>query len=519
MIVEKKAVVGKPGAVVQVHHIDVGQGEATLIIIAKGDKTTTILVDGGKAAKGGMTIQAYLGVLKIKSIDIVVCTHYDADHIEGLTYLLMKTNLLDKASFYDHGKPFFEDDKILKYSGFVAKKVGDKASRWPTKELTWRVDNRGASVGELLGKNLLKDFDVGGVTLICVAINGFVLGKDKPFANGDGAAFENSLSIGLVLRVGDFCYFTGGDLDDYVESELIPCFKNSTGNHLCCFKAGHHGTNEGAITILNKLSPSAAFISCGKMDRYDHPGSDLMGRMESLIKHNYYLTNCNFPRPQVAQSGTRQDGKARVGGGPNHLGSILLTVAEDDSSGANHCFSVSYWDPERNRIQTMHHLCGQPAAVPIPGDAGPVAGDQLHVAQCPHGAGSLINAASTSAILEAIKSGGKLVADKDCRANREKNSVARPAPDAKQEELKIEMSKQKEKAKAEKQAKRKFWIMDLDEEEEAEEIAETKEVLPVSKRLKKPPINPILDSDGKAGSGSSKPVEEKKEPKEPKEEM
>ena len=66
----------------QVHFVDVGQGDAELIITPHGN---TILIDGGEKGSG---IIAYLAKVGIKKIDIMVATHPHSDHIGGLVEVL-----------------------------------------------------------------------------------------------------------------------------------------------------------------------------------------------------------------------------------------------------------------------------------------------------------------------------------------------------------------------------------------------------------------------------------------------
>lgn len=62
-----------------VHFIDVGQGDATLIINPSG---RILLVDAGDPSQGNHLVQ-YLKAMKISHIDVIVATHPHADHIGG----------------------------------------------------------------------------------------------------------------------------------------------------------------------------------------------------------------------------------------------------------------------------------------------------------------------------------------------------------------------------------------------------------------------------------------------------
>ena len=68
---------------VKVHFINVGQGDSALI--QTGNEN--ILIDGGGKGKGDEVV-AYLKKQKVKTLNAVVSTHPDADHIGGLSYVI-----------------------------------------------------------------------------------------------------------------------------------------------------------------------------------------------------------------------------------------------------------------------------------------------------------------------------------------------------------------------------------------------------------------------------------------------
>ena len=65
-----------------IYFIDVGQGDATLVVSDEGD---TLLIDGGRSKT---RIRDRLSALGIKEIDAIAATHPDADHIAGLIEVL-----------------------------------------------------------------------------------------------------------------------------------------------------------------------------------------------------------------------------------------------------------------------------------------------------------------------------------------------------------------------------------------------------------------------------------------------
>ena len=67
-----------------------GQGDSTLIRTPK----LVMLIDGGGTPRGdydvgARTVLPALRAMTVRSLDVMVATHADADHIEGLTSVLL----------------------------------------------------------------------------------------------------------------------------------------------------------------------------------------------------------------------------------------------------------------------------------------------------------------------------------------------------------------------------------------------------------------------------------------------
>ena len=68
----------------RIHHINVQQGDCTLIV---GPDGTSMLIDAGKPGHGSGDVAPYLagiGTFPGDGLDYMVCTHRDADHLGGL---------------------------------------------------------------------------------------------------------------------------------------------------------------------------------------------------------------------------------------------------------------------------------------------------------------------------------------------------------------------------------------------------------------------------------------------------
>lgn len=135
-----------------IHHIDlVSRGDATLIIVREHHNIKkTVLIDGGEngeksnrstQVKKAEKVHNYITSLGITAINIIIVTHYDADHFAGITYLLNKTdtNIYDNAIIYDPGQPPYIsfNDKYYKLS---AKRKRSHSYR--------RIDSKGKKIYE-----------------------------------------------------------------------------------------------------------------------------------------------------------------------------------------------------------------------------------------------------------------------------------------------------------------------------------------------------------------------------------
>lgn len=83
-----------------IHCLDVGQGDATLIVSPTGG---TLLVDAGKNGRGTDKILPFLNNLNITSLDYIIATHYHADHIGGIDEVVDGLNIDSVGVVYDRG--------------------------------------------------------------------------------------------------------------------------------------------------------------------------------------------------------------------------------------------------------------------------------------------------------------------------------------------------------------------------------------------------------------------------------
>ena len=102
----------------EMYYLDVGQGDCTLITVSNnGVIIRTILIDCGSASektavsKPKETLVEFLDYLGVQSLDIIVITHFDKDHFNGLVKLMQEAvhnnvyrNWFQNTVIYDQGE-------------------------------------------------------------------------------------------------------------------------------------------------------------------------------------------------------------------------------------------------------------------------------------------------------------------------------------------------------------------------------------------------------------------------------
>ncbi len=219
----------------QVHFIDVGQGDATLITY----KGHSMLIDGGDNSKG-TAVQYYLKEQGIEVLDYVVATHPDADHIGGLDVIIYK----------------FDCENILMPA--VSK---DTQSY---EDMMLSIDEKGYEVKH----------PYSGEEFYMEDIKFTVLSPENDTEYED----VNDYSIVLLMEYKDIEVVFAGDAGIDIMNDIV---KNHKDIETDVYKVAHHGSadslNEG---FLEELEPLYSVVSCGIDNDYGHPHDELLAYMK-----------------------------------------------------------------------------------------------------------------------------------------------------------------------------------------------------------------------------------------------
>ena len=218
-----------------VHFIDVGQGLA--ILVQSGGEN--LLYDGGNRAHADEVVQ-YLKNQQVETIDYMISSHYDEDHLGGLV------KCLDN----------FEVEHVLG-SDYVH--TSDLFNTFMNTATAHAIIVEYPSVGDTY------EFGTGSFT---------VMAPDGISQNSN----DNYVVIRLVNGNNSFMFM--GDAEETSEQDMI-----STGMNLDCdvLSLGHHGSaSSTSWDLLEAASPSWAVISCGLNNSYGHPAAETMGKLSDM---------------------------------------------------------------------------------------------------------------------------------------------------------------------------------------------------------------------------------------------
>lgn len=373
-------------------HIDlVGSGDATLLIARNRNvagaviQTRSMLIDGGHLFNWRDLDQIIHTNEGLASLDVIVTTHYDADHYNGIRGLMTRNEpRYQNCRIYDQGIPVgvtprpkkrrgpggvvitsvnyaqgFEAD----YDRYVAA-IARQANRTRVTELVCSVNHPDAELERdgyeepsfLIDREVLWDGVGGGVpanapTATVVAVNSYVsqIGGGSTYLSSgllNTETLKNERSIALLIEFGNFKYYVGGDLENAQENNANYGLKrilnptNNAAGRVHAFKTSHHGSQHSTETgFLNRIRGRAAIISCARNNQYGHPDNATIGRLNAnATVQRYYLTGDQYGRGFI-------NAKARVCGSSTRYGDVTLDITEAQSTNNPPNFDIEYGRP------------------------------------------------------------------------------------------------------------------------------------------------------------------------------
>lgn len=236
----------------KVAFLDVGQGDSIYIEAPNGKQ---MLIDGGPNAKLLSSLSKVVPFAD-RSIDIIVATHPDQDHIGGFPLLLDNYKVTDIIS-----NGAISDSKVFS-------SLQQKIKENKIKNILAR---RGMKIILDEKKNIYFD----------------IIFPDRDITNFE----SNDGSIVGKLIYGKNSFMFTGDATTYTEN-LIGWNENNKTLKSDILKLGHHGSRtSSSIPWLERVSPSLAIISVDKNNKYGHPHKEILKRLSDL--HIPYLSTAD----------------------------------------------------------------------------------------------------------------------------------------------------------------------------------------------------------------------------------
>ncbi len=222
----------------EVHHINVGQGESIYIELPDG---SDVLIDAGKSNYGSTVVNYLKEQEKNIDIEYLIATHPDADHIGGMSEVFKQLNV--KNFIYPTDAP--HDTK------------------------TWQnvlslADSEGCTIKDSTPGTT---FNIGGATMKFIQPS-----VDYRDNNDD--------SVVTYLEYKDVNFMFTGDIEAEAEKDMVA---QNLVIDVDFMSVPHHGS-KGSSTeaFLAKAKPEYAIVSVGADNSYGHPSADALNRYNAI---------------------------------------------------------------------------------------------------------------------------------------------------------------------------------------------------------------------------------------------
>lgn len=246
------------------YFIDVGQGDSTLICTPTGKN---VLIDGGgsrtpdKYDVGEKVLLPYLLDRRIKKLDYIIISHFDADHAQGIEAVIDKIKVKNIVVSRQASQSV-EYDKIIKMCKEKKIKIID------------------AKRGEKIVIDKYAYFDI-------------LHPGDILLDDGKGGLNANAIVAKLNYKTekGLFTVLFTGDIEYDAEQELVKEYGNKLKADI--LKVAHHGSKTSSSqNFIELVKPKIALIGVGKDNTFGHPNESVLERLRDL-KCKIYRTDEN----------------------------------------------------------------------------------------------------------------------------------------------------------------------------------------------------------------------------------
>ena len=223
-----------------VHFFDVGQGDAIFIETPDG---VQVLVDGGPSGAVLHHLAEKMSFFD-RTLDMVIGTHQDLDHVAGLNEVLAN----------------YAVTSILRTEGQGASPAAQQF-----------VVAAGTETPNIYFARAGQVFALGASTTLTVL---------SPNSDTTDWA-SNTSSVVALLSYGEIDFLLTGDAPAGIERYLVGAFGADLEAEV--LKLGHHGSNTSSESgFLATVQPEYAVVSAGRNNRYNHPHPAVLERVAEV---------------------------------------------------------------------------------------------------------------------------------------------------------------------------------------------------------------------------------------------
>lgn len=238
-----------PAGELRVTVIDVGNADS--ILVQSGD--AAMLIDAGERGDGDLVLNT-LRQNGVTTLDHVIATHADSDHIGG-----MKT-VLEGVTVNNYIMAFMPEGHTPTTKTYM---------------------------------NVLTAIDEKNIQLTeAKAGDSFALGEAQVNILGPVGDFEDNNNQSVICKVtfGEKKFLFMGDAEKEAEAALLATSADLSADFI---KVGHHGSRTGTSKeLLARVQPKLAMITCGNGNAYGHPHAQLISRLQAA-QLSYYRSDVN----------------------------------------------------------------------------------------------------------------------------------------------------------------------------------------------------------------------------------
>lgn len=216
--------------------LDVGQGQS--VLVRSGQFLCLVDCGGDSYDSAGDIAADFLGDYGVGRLDLLVLTHFHADHANGVAQLLKRVQVDTFAI-----PPATGEEEPLR------------------EEILSAAQEKGVEVLEV-GEDTLLTLDQDRTVQLYAPL---------------GAGETNEAGLTCLASNGDFDTLITGDMGADVEQQLLA---HAVLPDLEVLVAGHHGSKASTSEqLLAATAPDYAFLSVGEHNSYGHPAQETLERL------------------------------------------------------------------------------------------------------------------------------------------------------------------------------------------------------------------------------------------------